>query len=136
MRVIASDGAMRVIASDGAMRVIASDGAMRVIASDGAMRCKLDGFAKSSYHLPRGPARCTERLSVPAENWGDCGQHWPKIFSHRSVVSRPQSALFIPLACSEMSAEAIQAKEFAGRPKDTAVLPVLRAALAELNKRR
>jgi hypothetical protein len=30
----------------------------------------------------------------------------------------------------------IQAKEFAGRPKDLAVLPVLRATLAELKKRR
>jgi hypothetical protein len=33
-------------------------------------------------------------------------------------------------------ARVIQAKEFAGRPKDLAVLPVLRAALAEIQKRR
>jgi hypothetical protein len=33
-------------------------------------------------------------------------------------------------------ARVIKAKEFAGRPKDLAVLPVLRAALAELNKGR
>lgn len=33
-------------------------------------------------------------------------------------------------------ARVIKAKEFAGRPKDLAVLPVLRAALIELNKSR
>ena len=33
-------------------------------------------------------------------------------------------------------ARVIKAKEFAGRPKDVAVLPVLRAALAEIKRRR
>ncbi len=32
-------------------------------------------------------------------------------------------------------ARVIQAKEFAGRPKDVAVLPILRATLEELKKR-